>query len=118
MASCVTLIRYRNFGMLYKGSELLCYTLDPGVLTDGLYNLEITYSPKFKRDLPHIYNDSFGKSRGFRIHSGNSLKDSNGCILVGNSITYTFTLVESKKALERVLNAIKGISWLVITTSR
>lgn len=118
MASCVTLIRYNNFGMLYKGSELLCYTLDPGTLTDGLYSLEITYSPKFKRDLPHIYNDNFSKSRGFRIHSGNSLKDSNGCILVGNSITYTFTLAESKKALERVLNAIKGISWLVITTSR
>jgi hypothetical protein len=118
MVNCITLIRNKNFGMLYKGSEFLCYTLDPGILDDGLYNLEITYSPKFKRELPHIYNDNFVKSRGFRIHSGNSLKDSNGCILVGNSITYTFTLVESKKALERVLNAIKGISWLVITTSR
>jgi hypothetical protein len=104
--------------MLYKGSEFLCYTLDPGILDDGLYNLEITYSPKFNRKLPHVYNEDFSKSRGFRIHPGNSMKDSNGCILVGNSITYTFTLVESKKALERVLDAIKDISWLVITTSR
>lgn len=113
---CLILKRYKRFGMLYKGSEFLCFTLDPGILDDGLYNLEMTYSPKFKRELPHIYNSKFTKNRGFRLHSGNSLKDSMGCILLGNSLTYTFTLLESKKALERVLNAIKGVSWLVITT--
>lgn len=100
------LIRNRNFGMLYKGSTFLCFTLDPGVLDDGEYSLEMSYSPKFKTDLPLIWNDKFPASRGIRVHSGNSLKDSQGCLLVGNSITYTFTLVESKKALGRVLCAI------------
>ena len=87
--------------------EVLCFVIDPGILAEGRYNLEICYSPKFKRDLPLIYNDRFPASRGFRIHSGNSLKDTKGCILVGDSITYKNTLVNSKKALERVLRAIK-----------
>lgn len=87
--------------------EDLCFVIDPGILTEGNYNLEMCYSPKFKRDLPLIYNDKFPASRGFRIHSGNSLKDTKGCVLVGDSLTYRNTLVNSKKALERVLRAIK-----------
>lgn len=103
----LTLIRNDKFGMLYVGSELLCFTLDPHLLDDGVYNVEINWSPKFKRDLPLIYNDKFPASRGIRLHVGNSLKDSKGCILVGDSLTYRFTLVDSKKTLERVLCAIK-----------
>ena len=105
--SQLTLIRNKNFGMLYKGSDLLCFTLDPGILEDGEYNLEINYSPKFKSQLPLIWNDKFPASRGLRLHAGNTLKVSQGCILVGNSLTYTFTLIDSKKALQRVLCAIK-----------
>lgn len=101
------LIRNKNFGMLYAGSEFLCFTLDPGIIEDGEYKLVINRSPKFKTDLPLIYNDKFPASRGLRVHAGNTLKDSQGCILVGNSLTYVFTLVDSKKALERVLCAIK-----------
>lgn len=103
----LTLIRNDKFGMLYMGSELLCFTLDPHLLDEGVYNVEINWSPKFKRDLPLIYNDKFPASRGIRFHSGNSLKDSKGCVLVGDSVTYRFTLADSKKALERVLRAIK-----------
>jgi len=103
----LTLIRNKNFGMLYKGSVLLCFTLDPGILEDGEYNLEINYSPKFKTRLPLIWNDKFPASRGIRCHSGNTLKDSQGCILVGNSLTCTFTLVDSKNALEHVICTVK-----------
>lgn len=88
-------------------TEDLCFVIDPTILTEGLYNLEICYSPKFKKDLPLIYNDKFPASRGFRIHSGNTLKDTKGCLLVGDSLTYKNTLVNSKKALERVIRAIK-----------
>lgn len=101
------LIRNEMFGMMYFNDEMICYTIDPHVLTKGTYKLEVNYSPKFKTDLPLIYNDNFPASRGIRCHSGNTLKDSQGCILVGNSITYTFTLLESKKALERLLRTIK-----------
>lgn len=87
--------------------EDLCFVIDPCILAEGRYNLEMCYSPKFKMNLPLIYNDKFPASRGFRIHSGNSIKDTKGCILTGDSITYRNTLVNSKKALERVIRAIK-----------
>lgn len=49
----------------------------------GTYNISITYSPKFKRDMPLIENvKGFA---GIRIHSGNTDKDSEGCILVGEN---------------------------------
>lgn len=89
------------------GYEDLCFVIDPKVLKEGRYNLEICYSPKFKKDLPLIYNDKFPASRGFRIHSGNSIEDTKGCLLVGDSVTYKNTLANSKKALERVIRAIK-----------
>lgn len=47
----------------------------------GVYMVTITYSPKFKRDLPLI-NDVPG-FEGIRIHPGNDAEDTYGCILVG-----------------------------------
>lgn len=38
---------------------------------------------------------------------GNTLKDSNGCILVGDKIDYKFKLYDSKKALNRLLQIIR-----------
>lgn len=115
-----TLILVRNdkFGMLYSDwAELICYTIDPHVLTKGTYSIEMTYSPKFKRELPLIYNKDFSANRGFRIHAGNTLKDSQGCILVGNAIDYTYTLRDSRIALERLVKLIQGsnIKNLIIT---
>lgn len=103
------LIRNSKFGMLYTDwAELICYTIDPHVLTKGTYSLEMTYSPKFKRELPLIYNEDFIADRGFRIHVGNTLKDSQGCILVGDAIDYNYALRDSRKALERVVTIIKN----------
>ena len=49
----------------------------------GTYPIEITYSPKYKRMMPLLlgvkgYN-------GIRIHSGNTSKDTEGCLLVGKN---------------------------------
>ena len=102
------LVRNDKFGRLFSDwAELICYTIDPHVLTKGTYSLEMTYSPKFKRELPLIYNKDFSSNRGFRIHAGNTLKDSQGCILVGDAIDYNFALRDSRKALERVIRLIK-----------
>ena len=38
---------------------------------------------------------------------GNTLKDSDGCILVGDMIDYNFKLYNSKKALDRLLQVIR-----------
>lgn len=112
------LVRNDKFGLLYTDwAELICYTIDPHVLTKGTYSIEMTYSPKFKRELPLIYNKDFSANRGFRIHAGNTLKDSQGCILVGNAIDYTYTLLDSRIALERVVKLIQcsNIKKLIIT---
>ena len=67
-----------------------------------MYKLSNGKSPKFKRELPLVYNDKVPATRGIRIHVGNSAKDSNGCILVGMGQNYSKTaepsLLESKTA--------------------
>lgn len=99
---------YKNLGKLYAEDELVAYTLDPNKLSQGLYNVILTYSKKFNLYLPHIYNEKFKVSRGFRIHAGNTLSDSNGCILVGDSYTVNLenkiTINNSKKTLNKILD--------------
>ena len=49
----------------------------------GKYIVTMDYSPKYKRAMPHVVNVK-GFS-GIRIHSGNTAKDSLGCILLGKN---------------------------------
>lgn len=50
----------------------------------GIYEVKVSYSPKFKRYLPEILNvNSF---TGIRIHRGNYVRDTSGCILVGEKV--------------------------------
>lgn len=51
----------------------------------GTYRIIISYSNKFKKQMPLLLNvPCFA---GIRIHSGNTEKDSLGCILVGKNKT-------------------------------
>ena len=47
----------------------------------GTYNIIITYSPRFKKNLP-LLNNVKGFD-GIRIHSGNKPQDTEGCLLPG-----------------------------------
>lgn len=74
------------------------------LLPDGVYQVEVDYSPRFHAQRPHIWNESAIAARGFRIHEGNSVKDSNGCILIGNGANLTTRkLTESKTALTQLM---------------
>lgn len=47
----------------------------------GTYPVAVTYSPHFKKKLPLIFDvEGF---TGVRIHSGNTAKDTEGCLIVG-----------------------------------
>lgn len=94
-----------------------CYTLEPrGESTternqdrripSGSYGIIWHDSPKFGRELPHLYNKEVPKDRYILIHSGNYPKDTEGCILVG--MRYTDEGVfESKNALERLIRCLR-----------
>lgn len=47
----------------------------------GTYTVRLSYSNRFKRILPEVLN--VPHFLGIRLHSGNSSKDTEGCILVG-----------------------------------
>ncbi len=82
-----------TLGELYIDGEHMCFTLEDTVRPDGekvfgktaipygTYNISITYSPHFCRDLPLLAD--VPNFSGVRIHSGNTAADTEGCLLVG-----------------------------------
>ena len=56
-------------------------------IPEGRYAVVISYSPKFKQWLPILLGGpEFNKQwQGIRIHAGNTAKDTEGCILVGQN---------------------------------
>lgn len=74
----------------------------------GIYQVLLTYSPKYKKIMPLI-NNVKGYS-GIRIHSGNTAKDTEGCLLVGKN-TKVGMVTDSRNtynALFKRLNQTKG----------
>ena len=82
-----------TIGELFVDGKHECFTLEDVVRSDGVkvygetaipkgtYSVDITYSPRFKRDLPLLIGvENF---IGIRIHPGNTASDTDGCILVG-----------------------------------
>ncbi len=72
-------------GRLYHNGGLVCYTLENAstLIPCGMYSVQNSQSPKFKRELPLLQNAQVPSSRGIRIHVGNTANDSQGCVLVG-----------------------------------
>lgn len=58
-------------------------TLEPvhSIIPDGTYKVILTYSPKFRRMLP-LFTGIKGHD-GVRIHAGNFVEDTIGCVLIG-----------------------------------
>ena len=110
-----------TIGDLFVDGKLFCNTLEDtvrdlnkdGDLNDagegkvygqtaipyGTYEVVITYSNRFKRQLPLLENVK--GFEGIRIHPGNTKEDTHGCILVGvNSKKGMVT--ESKKTFDKL----------------
>lgn len=84
-----------TIGRLFIDGKYFCDTLEPKVrdlskeakvkgktaIPAGRYQIVLTYSPRFKRILPLLLD--VPDFTGVRIHRGNTVKDTEGCILVG-----------------------------------
>lgn len=86
-------------GRMYIDGVLECFTLEDEVrevagqpvaswkvqdktaIPRGTYNVAITFSNRFQKDMPLVM-DVPGFS-GIRIHPGNTVENTDGCILVG-----------------------------------
>ena len=115
-----------TIGCLFAGNELICNTLEPTwrdigwgrkAIPEGRYPVVITYSPKFAAWLPLLLH--VPGFEGIRIHAGNTVEDTAGCILVGENLK-PGRLFSSKLFLYRVKKKIveakereEGV-WIVI----
>ena len=81
----------------------------------GHYVINITYSPKYKRMMPLLL-DVKGFS-GIRIHSGNSSKDTEGCLLVGKNKKVGMVL-ESRGTYQRLFKMMEGEKEITIDITR
>lgn len=77
-------------GRCYVDDTYLCDTLEPPVtgvkhpcIPVGDYLVNLVWSPKFKSYKPRL--EDVPHRSGILIHKGNSVKDTLGCILVGNN---------------------------------
>lgn len=89
-------------GHLFLDGVFFCTTIEnlKKCVPYGTYPLDFTYSPKFKRKLPLLI---VPRRSGIRIHAGNTSKDSQGCILVGNRDGF-FSIKNSRDVLSRLLS--------------
>ena len=71
----------------------------------GTYNITITYSPRFKRNLPLINNVK--GFEGIRVHNGNTPQDSSGCVLLGfNKIKGQ--VIDSKVTVNKFIDIVQN----------
>ena len=81
----------------------------------GHYAINITYSPKYKRMMPLLL-DVKGFS-GIRIHSGNTAKDTEGCLIVGKNKKVGMVL-ESRDTYQRLFKMMEGHKEITIDITR
>ena len=110
-------------GKLYIDGEYFCDTIEDAdrgltqTMTDaqikskkvygqtaiptGTYRVIISYSNKFKRQMPLLLN--VPGFLGIRIHSGNTEKDTEGCLIVGKN-KVVGKVIESKDTYNKLFS--------------
>lgn len=106
-------ILYDNEKIVQRG-----YTLEPAGedttqsgqdrrIPAGNYDVAWHNSPRFKKNLPLLYNKFVPKMRHILIHAGNYPEHTSGCILLGDSYTQK-GIFNSVKTLNEFLNLIEN----------
>ena len=106
-----------TIGKMYLNGEYFCDTLEDAIrpvkipnetaIPAGIYKVEVTYSPSFKRNLPLLVD--VPNYTGIRIHNGSNKDHTSGCILVGFN-TSKGILSDSRKISDQLTEKLKSLS--------
>lgn len=106
-----------TIGKMYLNGEYFCDTLEDAIrpvkipnetaIPAGTYKVEVTYSPRFKRNLPLLVD--VPNYTGIRIHEGSNKDHTSGCILVGFN-TSKGILSDSRKISDQLTNLLESLS--------
>ena len=106
-----------TIGKMYLNGEYFCDTLEDAIrpvkipnetaIPAGIYKVEVTYSPRFKRNLPLLVD--VPNYTGIRIHNGSNKDHTSGCILVGFN-TSKGILSDSRKISDKLTNLLESLS--------
>lgn len=100
-------------GDLHYNNRFFCYTLEDEIRANGvkkygitcipagIYECEVTMSPKFKRNM--ILIKDVPMFSGIRIHGGNTSKDTLGCPLVAYHTDYKRIWKTAEKELTNLV---------------
>ena len=75
-------------------------------IPSGRYQVILSFSNRFQKYMPEVLN--VAGFAGIRIHSGNKPEDTEGCILVGKTITTDF-VGNSRQAFELLMAELKKV---------
>lgn len=104
-------------GRLYADGCYVCDTLEnclrdfgvkvPGktAVPAGIYKVVLNWSPRFKRVLPLLVD--VPNFEGVRIHTGNTVRDTSGCLLVGYNRAKG-KLLDSRAAFKRLYGLLQA----------
>ena len=81
-------------------------------IPQGEYRVAWHDSPKFRVRLPLLWNELVPKSRCILIHAGNTGSNTEGCVLLGNSLG-AHRVKDSRAALSALLATVKGQEFIV-----
>lgn len=99
-----------TIGRLFLDGVYQCYTLEdkvqspkvPGetAIPAGEYKVIFDFSNRFQKEMPHILD--VPGFEGIRIHAGNTDKDTEGCVLLGETWAGNDFIYRSQSAFGRV----------------
>jgi hypothetical protein len=101
-------------GELFASNNFVCFTLEHPTLSipTGTYPIHLEFSPRFQMMTPHLSNVP-GRTM-IEIHPGNTMKNTEGCILVGMDKT-TDAVLESRRAYQVLMDRIDFTQPLTLT---
>lgn len=93
------IVRDKNKNGKFDNGEIKVY--GETAIPYGIYEIIITFSPKFGRELPLLLN--VPNFEGIRIHNGTTKDDTWGCLLVGIN-TEVGKVTQSQVMLKKLMN--------------